>query len=200
MITNQTTLDTLKETAQSKTPIFLSTDDVDVVFQTTILSVEGQHLILDNKVPPEHISRVVASKKFYLQVQMLRMETSNIHSDGAHIIFPLANLNEIEDNRGAKRFFFEGDDVFLEVINPFDQETVLKKSVMDISTTGISIKSPMKSRLYEPGTRFTDMKILVNGEIYNRADGEVIYNRRFLDLRGKYYYQVGLRFDSPVQN
>ena len=198
MITNQSTIDAIKEAAKLKKPIFLSANKVPIVFQTRVICIEGQHVILENKIPPDHIRDVVESTRFNLQIQMFRLETNKIYSDGVRIIFPLANLNEIEDNRGAKRFLFETEDVFIEVLNPFDQETVLKKIVLDISTSGISIKSPVLSKLYEPGTKFENMKIIVNGETYNRANGEVIYNRKFLDLQGKYYYQVGLRFDNPV--
>ena len=113
--------------------------------------------------------------------------------------FPLSELEKKQDNRGAKRFFFTGEeDVFLEVINPYDKETLLKKPVIDISTTGVSIKSPVRSDLYAPGTQFDDMKILVNGEIYNTSNGHVVYSRKFLDLQGKYYYQIGFQFETPV--
>lgn len=199
MITNQVTLDTLQEAAENKTPILLSGSNVGIGFQTTIAAIEGQHLIIKNLIPPEHISKLVESKKFTIQLQMLRMECLKIHSDGDHIIFPLANLDEIEDNRGAKRFFFDTDDVVIELTNPYDKTTLLKKHIIDLSSTGVSIKSPIKSKLYDPGTRFEGMNIIVNGKSYNKANGEVVYSRKFLDIKGKYYYQIGLRFDGSIQ-
>ncbi len=189
----------IEELAKNQAPVFLSTDHVDIVFQTTILSKSDTELILENRVPLEHITKVVESNKFYIQAQLLRLEADSISSNGKHIVFPFSELVIKQDNRAAKRFFFTGDeDVFLEVLNPYDQETILKKAVIDISSTGISIKSPVQSELYAPGTQFNDMKILVNGELYNKTNGQVVYNRKFLDLEGRYYYQIGFQFDTPV--
>ena len=199
MITNQATLDILQKTAKEKTPILLSGDGVNIAFQTEILEIKGQHLLIKNRIPPEHITNLVRSKKFILQIEMLRMECLKIHSDGSHIIFPLANLDEIEDNRKAERFFLSQKDVHLEVKNPYDKETILRKSIIDLSNTGVSIKSPVNSKLYAPGTQFTDMNILVDGKVYSTATGQVVYSRRFLDIKGKYYYQIGFRFDEAIQ-
>lgn len=198
MITNQETLDILRKAARDKTPILLSGDGVEIAFQTEILAIEGQHLLIKNRIPPEHISNLVKSRRFILQIQMLRMECLKIHSDGSRIIFPLANLDEIEDNRKSERFFFGQDDVQMEVTNPYDKSTILKKSVIDLSNTGVSIKSPVKSKLYAPGTHFKGMNIIVRGKSYGKADGEVVYSRRFLDIKGKYYYQIGFRFDEAI--
>lgn len=198
MITNQTTLDSLQEAVKKKTKLFLSAEGVDVVFQTYIVAIEDQQLVLANKVPPEHISQVVDAVRYSLQLQMIRLETHEISSDGVHILFPLSKLNEIADNRGAKRFFFDHESVVIEFLNPYDEETVIRKPAIEMSTTGISVKSKVKSKLYTPGTKFSGIKILVDGEIYSQADGEVVYNRKFLDLEGRYFYQIGFRFDSPV--
>lgn len=189
--------DAIDEIKATGLPVFLSTPDIDVVFQTRIKEFKSDALVLENTVPHSYISALVGAVRYHIQAQLIRLEAENIESDGVNIVFPLANLDVKEDNREAKRVFFDqSDDVFLEVINPFDQETLIRKPIIDISNTGISIKSPIKSNLYHPGTHFKDMKILVNGELYNQTSGHVVYHRRFLDLNGKSYYQIGFRFDS----
>ena len=77
----------LKELAENKAPVFLSTDDVDIVFQTTILSMTDDKLVLENRVPIEHITRFVESKKFFIQAQLLRLEADRIESNGQNIVF-----------------------------------------------------------------------------------------------------------------
>lgn len=189
----------IEELSHNQAPVFLSTDRVDTVFQTRILAKSDTELVLENRVPLEHISSFVNSGKFHIQAQLLRLEADSISSNGKNIVFPLSDLVIKQDSRSAKRFFFTEDkDVFLEVLNPYDRETILKKSIIDISSTGISIKSPVQSELYAPGTQFSNMKILVNGELYNKAEGHVVYSRKFLDLEGKYYYQIGFQFNTPV--
>ena len=191
----------LQEIASSSTPVFLSAESTDIVFQTTIKDSENGKLTLENNVPIDKITEFLDAKRFFIQAQLIRLETEEIQSDGVNIVFPLSSLSMKEDNRGAKRVFFDQkDDVYLEVVNPYDGETVIKRPIIDISNTGISIKSPTASKLYNPGTKFLGMKVLVIGEIYNEVSGQVIYHRKFLDLKGKYYYQIGFQFDKPVQN
>jgi hypothetical protein len=177
MSIDEGTLELIQECVVRKSLVFFSASDVNVVFQTRILSIRNRSIVLSNTVPPEHIAIV---------------------SDGVHIVFPLEGLRLIEDNRSAKRFMFDTDErVFLEVVNPIDQETVLRKAVLDMSTTGLSIRTPTQSSLYTPGQLFKGMKIIMDGKVYNEVDGHVVYQQTFLSQKGKSYCQVGFRFDTP---
>jgi c-di-GMP-binding flagellar brake protein YcgR len=194
---NENVFDLIRECADKKTSIFFSAQGIEVVFQTQILVIREDSLVIANSVPPQFITNVVKAPKYFVQIQMIRFVSEEIHSDGVNIVFPLKSLKPIEDNRGAKRFLFNADEkVVLEVINPFDHETTLRKSVIDISSTGMSIRSPVNSRLYEPGTHFKNMKVLINGQLYNESHGTVIYKRMFLDQEGNSYYQVGFKFEN----
>lgn len=187
----------IRECVGKKTPIFFSAEGLDVVFQTQILVIRDDSIVLANSVPPQYITEVVEAPKYYVQIQMIRFVSEEIKSDGVNIVFPLKSLKPIEDNRGAKRFPFDADEqVIVEVVNPFDQETILRKAVIDISSTGLSIRSPVNSKLYQPGTKFNNMKVIIKGKVYNQSDGTVIYKRKFLDQEGKPYYQVGFKFES----
>lgn len=195
MITNQEIIITLKDVHRKKVPIFLSTDNLGIVFQTLIIDVKDDYLTLHNNIPHEHISKATKAKSLYLQVEMLRLQSNKIDSDGCNIIFPLKHLHEIAESRKAKRYFFSDENATIEVQNPIDNETMLSKTILDLSSTGISIKSPTQSKLFEPGTKFRNLKVIIDGEMLNQSDCEVVYSRKFLDLKGKYYYQIGLRFD-----
>lgn len=186
----------IHECVDKRTPILFSVQGLDAVFETQILVIRDDSIVLSNSVPPEYISQVVKAESFYVQIQMIRFVSKEIKSDGVNIVFPLKSLTLIEDNRSAKRFPFEADEqVIVEVLNPYDRETKLTKSVIDISSTGLSIRSPANSELFRPGTHFKDLKVIIRGKIYNQSDGTVIYKRKFLDQEGKSYYQVGFKFE-----
>jgi hypothetical protein len=187
----------IEECADKKKSIFFSAEGIDVVFETQILVIRDDTLALANTVPPQFIAEVVKAPRFYLQIQMIRFVAEQIKSDGVNIVFPFKGLKPIENNRGAKRFLFESDEkVVLETLNPYDQETVLRKSVIDISSTGLSIRTPVNSQLYEPGTYFRNMKVMINNKVYNKSDGTVIYKRMFFDQEGHSYFQVGFKFEA----
>lgn len=187
----------LKDCAEKRSPVFFSADNVDIVFQTYILKAEKDHILLQNRVPPAHIKNVITSQKFFLQCQMMRFFSEKIASDGVNIVFPLESLMAIEETRQAKRFPFDADErVVVEILNPFDKETLLVKSVMDMSSHGLSIKSRYASDLFVPGTELRDMRILIDGNLYHTISGKVVYRRKFLSLDGKSYNQIGLQFDA----
>ncbi len=197
MSINVAAFDVLKECAEKKSPVFFSTDKVPIVFQTFILKAENDHILLENRVTPSHIIEVVKSDKFYLQCQMMRFVSEKIDSNGVHIVFPLESLVAIEETRQARRFPFEADErVVVEILNPIDNETMLIKSVMDMSSHGISIKTRYASKLFAPGTEFKDMRILIDGNLYNTVSGKVVYGRRFIGIDGKSYNQIGLQFED----
>ena len=190
-------LKVIKESAERKAPVFFSADGLEIIFQTLILGIDNNRLILANKVSPEFILQVKDASRFTVQVQMHRFFSDQILTDGVNIVFPLESLSVIEETRQAQRFPFDpGEKVVLEVTNPFDGETVLSKTVMDMSSAGLSIRTPFPSSVFAPGTYFRDMKISIDGEPYAKTNGSVVYIRRFLSLNGKSYCQVGFRFDQ----
>ena len=189
-------LQVLEDCANKKLSVFFSGNSIEIVFQTFILSVKNQSIILENKVPPQYISKILKSSEFSVNCQMIRFSSEKIESDGCHIIFPLESTKIIEETRGAQRFpFHQSEKVVVKWINPYDKETELEKSVIDMSSTGLSMKSKCNSKLYSPGTEFKNMQVLIDGKPYNQSDGKVIYNRCFLGQDGKSYYQIGIQFE-----
>ena len=154
-------------------------------------------MTLINSVPPEHIAKVVDSNQFYLKIQAVRFVSYLIVSDGVHIQFPLEGLRLIEDNRNAKRFIFGSEEkVYIEVINPFDKETLLRKVVLDMSNSGLSIRTPMQSKLFSPGQTFEKMRIFMGDRVFNEVNAQVVYQQNFLTQSGKSYCQVGFKFEG----
>lgn len=187
----------LRQCCARKTPVFFAADGVDVLFETSILSVIDDGVMLANNIPPEYITRTIGAQRFSVQAQMVQLVSENIHSDGVNIVFPFRTLKAMEETRQTERVTFSpGEKVTVEMVNPLDHETVLTKSVIDLSDAGLSIRTTPQSQLYQPGLFFDDMKIYVNGKLKQKAGGRVVYQRLFLNQSGKRFRQVGFRFEK----
>lgn len=189
--------DILSEVLQQKQPVLFSGDGINITFQTHVLAVAKDHVVLENRVKPRFINALVKSKTFGLQARMVRFSASEIRSDGEHIIFPLKENSIIEETRQAERFSFTADErVISEILNPFDGETRLSKSVMDMSATGLSLRTTFESRLFKQGTFLPSIRVLIDGEPYVQGPGRVVYNRKLIDLTGQMRLQVGIKFEN----
>lgn len=196
----QASLDLLKSCLTEKTTIIMSADNLDTVFQSHILEIGDNFVAIENRVPPAMIKQFISSKNFNFQAKMSRFTASTLNSDGVNILFPLSGLTEIEETRMAERFPFDDEErVICELTNPFDNKTILSKTVLDMSATGVSIRCPKPSRLFQPNQRFEAVKVIIDGEAYTKAIATVVYTRKLLDLSGKLRVQVGLKFETNDQ-
>lgn len=187
----------LSECLAQKAPVLFSGDGLGITFQTFILSVSKDQVLLENRVKPRFINQVMKSKSFSLQARMVRFGSPEIRSDGEHIVFPLRENSIIEETRQAERFSFTADErVISEILNPFDGETRLSKSVMDMSATGLSLRTTFESKLFKQGTFLPSIRVLIDGEPYVQGPGRVVYNRKLIDLSGQMRLQVGVKFEN----
>ena len=190
-------MDLIRESVQRKTLVYFSANGIKTVFQTQVHSIRSRFVVLFNSIPPESISRVMESSEFFLKIQSIRFVCDQLTTDGVHLLYPLDNMRVIDDNRNAKRINFGTKDAaFIEVLNPLDQETLLRKSLLDMSSTGLSFRTPIESELYTPGRRFEKMRIFMEGKLHSEASGQVVYQQSFLTKDGKSYCQVGFKFDQ----
>lgn len=187
----------LTDSLTAKTSVFLSGDGLPVTFQTFIIAVAEHHLVLENRIKPRFIRQVLGSKRFSMQVRMVRFQSDHIGTDGEHLIFPLKEDTVIEETRQAERFSFAADErVISEILNPFDGETRLSKSVMDMSATGLSLRTTLDSKLFQPDTLLPSIRVLIDGEPYMQGPGRVVYSRKLIDLAGQLRTQVGIKFET----
>lgn len=195
MAIDELTLKFISENIEKRGSVFLSAQGVDVLFQTYLLAVRDNTVVVANTVTPALISRVAKAKRFFLQIRMIQFESSEITSDGVNIVFPLESLNIFEENRQAERFPFDAEErVVIEFLNPYDQETLLQMPVMDMSATGLSIRSAFDSDLLVSGQIFPAVKVLIDAKVYRAVDCQIVYKRRFLARDAKMHFQVGLKF------
>jgi hypothetical protein len=187
----------LRDTLTQKSSVFFSGDGTNVTFQSRLIEVNEDSIKLENTVIPKYIRDLLGSKHYSLMVQMIRFQADKLNTDGVNLIFPLKEDSVIQETRGSERFVFSADErVVCEFMNPFDEETRLTKSVMDMSATGLSIRTTYDSKLFERGTRFPQLRVLIDGELYTQTTGSVVYTRRLLDLHGHLRLQVGIKFEN----
>lgn len=186
----------LSSAAQDGSFVYLSGSSLDISFQTKVLMIESEKLVLKNVVPPEFIKQLWASKQFTLQAKMTRFSSDHVESDGLNIVFHIQSLDIIEETRTAPRFLFEPEErVICELLNPYDRETWLAKSVLDMSASGLSISCGVASELFAQGTRFDTIRVVIDGEPYTVTSGTVVHVRKLLEVNGKMRAQVGFKLD-----
>jgi hypothetical protein len=177
--------------------VFISGDALAITFQSVIIGIQHDHLLLSNYIKPKYIGAFMNSRAYSLQIGMVRFQSENVSSDGENIIFPLKDDSLIEETRQAERFSFTSEErVVVEILNPFDGETKITKTVMDMSATGLSLRTTFESKLFEPDTYIPNLRILIDGELYKKGPGRVVYRRKLMDQSGQIRNQVGIKFES----
>ena len=109
--------------------------------------------------------------------------------------FAVQENSLMEETRQSERFMFTTDEkVLAEIINPFDNKTILRRHVMDMSATGLSLRINEGTRPFAAGMKLPQVRVAIDGKHWTTAQAEVVYNRKFLDLQGHLRIQVGLKF------
>ena len=186
----------LRRAAEENSLVYLSGRSLQVTFQLRLTEAKSTYLLLDNSIPAEHITSVMKAKDLSLQVEMVRFRCAKLETDGLRLRFPLEDDAIIEETRQSERFSFTAEErVVCEVFNPFDQETRLTKTVMDLSANGLSLRTTFDSALFEPGVTLPELKIIVDGKNYRTSAGNVVYKRRIINVKGQQRLQVGIQLD-----
>lgn len=185
----------LRSFVETRKMAFLSCSNLEVSFQTYILAVEDSQLKIYNSVPPEYISDFIKSDSFALQLHLLRIASSSLSTDGKNIIIPFSSVEMAQDIRKNERhFFFSEEKAEVEFLNPYDKLTVIRKPIIEMSSTGVSIRTSYDSKLFEKGTDLENMVVYLGGKVAKKTNSKVIYKKSYLNLNGKKQYQIGLQF------
>lgn len=184
-----------------KKTCFLNAERYDLVFETLILAQKDNHLLVKNTIPSQHISRVIKSPTFYLQCDDQLLRSSQLKSDGVNIVFPIDEFSHIEETRGEVRHVFGSqDNVSASFTNPFDNETKITKKIIDLSTSGVSLRTDIRSQLFVPGVTLPDIITQINDRYSQPVAGQIVYVRNYISLQGHLQHQVGIRFAEPLHN
>ncbi|MCX6126696.1 MAG: PilZ domain-containing protein [Proteobacteria bacterium] len=176
----------LQDCQYRKVPVFIGSQGIDISFQT---------LLLENMVRPEYIRKFSNGPKFFLQCKMLRLQTTKVGPHETLMSFFIQENSILEETRQAERFLFAPEErVTAEFTNPHDKTTKIQRPVMDMSASGLSLRINVESKLFLPGTTFSDLKVQIDQKPYSKSPAEVVYSRKFMDINGKLRIQVGLKF------
>ena len=83
----------IKKAIQSKEQVFLSADNLPITFQTRLLKITQDFLVVYNAITPEYISKAITSRNFSLQIANLRFQAKKISSNGEHILFQIGRAH-----------------------------------------------------------------------------------------------------------
>ena len=185
----------IKNAIQKKDSVYFTTKNVPITFQTRIIAQNKHYFTVFNAVSPEYIKDIMESKNYFLQVSTHRFHCEQIESDGEHILFPIKHASLLKNIRQEQRFSFsEGQKVICEILNPYDMQTILRKPVIDLSASGVSVRNYFESNLFKPGTHLPELKVLIDNEQHISQSGEIIYTRNLMNIKREKSIQVGIRF------
>ena len=192
---DENTFQLVKKAIQKKDSVYFTTKNVPITFQTRIISQNKNHFTVFNAVSPEYIKAIMDSKNYFLQISTHRFHCERIESDGEHILFPIKHASLLKDIRQEQRFSFSDDQkVFCEILNPYDMQTILRKPIIDLSASGVSIRNYFESELFKPKTHLPEIKILIDNEEHASHSGEIIYTRQLMNIKREKSIQVGIKF------
>lgn len=193
-----TALASIVKCFKEKIPVYFSGSSNETVFQTLVVELLQDCVIIKNTIPYDLLSQVLTSDMFYLHCDLNQYAANVIESDGENIVFRYEKIVNSSETRESDRIYSYKKDNFVEFVNPYDRTTVLKKKILEYSVTGCSVKSHSESQLFTAGTRFDRMSFSINGRVYNNS-GNVVYTKKILGLDGKTYRQVGIKFDDRIR-
>ena len=116
---------------------------------------------------------------------------------GDTISFDIDSIEDLKDLRESERIYYsEKENIYLKILNPYDKMTMIKKTIIEMSEGGLSIRTDIDSRLFQSGNTIKSCQIYKNGTLLKSRDLEVIYAQRLICGQREKYLQVGFKFIS----
>ena len=186
----------IRDAWQDERYVYLTGDGLDIRFQTRIVDVQADRLVLNNNVTPEYLKQFLKSRNFYVQIFLVNFRADSIDTDGKNILIPLKeSLNIKETRQSVRNEFFPHRKEFCKFINPFDNKTPLRKRLMDLSEDGFSLVSFVETKLFGLGLVIKDIAFFSEKKDTKMTrNAEVKYIKTLVDINGKRHVQVGFEF------
>ena len=171
---------------QNERYVYLTGDGLDIRFQTRIIDVQDNQIVLDNSVTPQYLKQFLKSRNFYMQIFLLNFKADSIDTDGKNILVSLKKtISSIESRHSIRREFFPHSKELCQFINPLDNSTLLRKMLMDLSEDGFSLVSLV----------IKDIEFFVDKKDKRMIrNAEVKHIKTLVDINGKRHTQVGFAF------
>jgi hypothetical protein len=181
-----------------KSQVMLSALGVETSFVSKVLMVEEGFVVLQNTIPIEYITAFSSAQKHFMTTGSFRLSANQVTSNGVNIVFSYDNIEETSESRSEERVQISDNETWCEFVNPLDGETVIRKRILDLSKTGLSLVTSWNSELLMPGRDFSQMT-LVSGGQKKTVTGKIVYNRRFVNASGRIRHQIGFQLTHEEQ-
>ena len=183
-----------------KTPVYFSVFKLEYSFQSRILDLNGDKIVLQNPVPPSLISKVVHQSSYSLQIGTLCLQADSISSDGENIIFPIQQNKVLPEIRHEERFnFVSKAKASCKLLNPFDKRTMITKKIIGLPTSGISIRNDTDSEFFSPGLIIDRIEIYIAGKHLETREGKIIYKQKIINSEFEVFNQIGIKFSQSLE-
>jgi hypothetical protein len=177
----------------------LAAAGLDTSFVTRILNVSDGFLTLQNTVPLKYISSFIEAPSHFLTTGSFRLSASQISSDGVNLVFSYNDIEQTSESRAEERIPIVKEEAWCEFVNPIDGRSKIRKRILDISKTGLSLVTTWNSDLLKPGRELPEITLDMAG-VRQHVSGKIVYNRKFVSINGRIRHQIGIQLISEDAN
>jgi hypothetical protein len=189
----------LESIQKTKGQVMLAAAGLDTSFVTRILNVSDGFLTLQNTVPLKYISGFIEAQSHFLTTGSFRLSASQISSDGVNLVFSYNDIEQTSESRAEERIPIVKEEAWCEFVNPIDGRSKIRKRILDISKTGLSLVTTWNSDLLKPGRELPEITLDMAG-VQQRVSGKIVYNRKFVSINGRIRHQIGIQLISEDAN
>jgi hypothetical protein len=189
----------LESIQKTKGQVMLAAAGLDTSFVTRILNVSDGFLTLQNTVPLKYISSFIEAPSHFLTTGSFRLSASQISSDGVNLVFSYNDIEQTSESRAEERIPIVKEEAWCEFVNPIDGRSKIRKRILDISKTGLSLVTTWNSDLLKPGRELPEITLDMAG-VRQHVSGKIVYNRKFVSINGRIRHQIGIQLISEDAN
>lgn len=173
--------------------VMVSSENLEYSFSTYIISQDKDgRLLLKNTVPIDYIHDTIGCQDFKLTFGDVNLSTSLLPGDGVNFVFHTEQVECLQTSRKSlRKFFYLDDKGYIEQVNPFDQKTLIRKKLINLSEGGLSFEINYSGLLFYPGQEFSLVKIFINSKLVDTKSYRVLYIKKFFNMESHMKYFVG---------
>ena len=188
-------IEELNRAADASQTCYLFGTNLPILFQTRILDVKKEQVVLKNPIPPDLIDEFARSKHFSVKVSMISLRSEEIFPYKDQILFPCSTVEDLKEMRESERIYYsDKEKAYCSFLNPVDKMTIIKKPIIEMSEGGLSLKTNMNSKLFEPGLILKECRLHLNDTLVKSTDLKLVYSRQLYTEHQEKLLQVGFQF------
>jgi hypothetical protein len=183
-------------------PIFPASEK-QVSFICNLEEVTEEFLTFKNPFPLELVKWIEKCEGFTIFSRMYLIRAEKIESQGTLVKFPVPDFAMHNQLRTEQRTTYSPklkNHVLIK--HPFDNGTVLKRRLLDLSSGGLSFCAPKESAFIKVGRLLPEVKVIINQQNVQNSPAQIVYAKKIIDTTLEPHatlLQVGLKFtEAPI--